>query len=409
MSQVASCYVLESDGTWRRRGRGNLSTPAPPTNVTGVKSGTGQATLSWTASVTPGVTYVIKRVSWPVTVWSGSGTTAVITGLTAYPTYNFQVFAVLGDLTSAPSNTVTVQVTTPSGQRFPGDPNPTVNGGRLYWGCSMKGGIVPTQYETDAGVPVGCRHRYWNDSNGSSLANMLNAVGTDHAANRFPIYSWRLDPAQWVAAAGGSLDGPIDGFISDAAKLAKPLAVIVNHEPDGGNKSGNPDGPAADYIAWMKHFRSRITHWENTFNGGKKHPTLSFWGCWMGVTFAGDNGGPNTWYPGQGIFDVLGVDRYAQNNSYTTLINAQWTAVKNFMAANNQPFAVTEWGINPGNPNDVSIMRGFWADCTSGSIDCVAMSYFSPNGAWQFSAGELAQFETYMKDPKAIHMSDLGW
>lgn len=410
MPELASCYVLRSDGTWARRGRGSSQTPpAPPTNLTGT-GGNNQANLSWTPSPTPGVTYEVRRINVPVVVWSGTITNAVITGLTVYPTYYFQVFAILNGLSSEGSNIVSVDVSsTPSSQRFPGDPNPLANNGRMYWGCSMKGGIAPTTYESDTGVPVGIRHRYWSDSDGSSLAKMLTAVDEDHVANRYPLVSWRLSPTQWVNAANGTLDTKIDSFISGASKLTKPIGIIVNHEPDGGNGNGQPDGPAPDYQNWMRHFRSRITHWETV--NGTSHPTLSFWGCWIGDTFNGAAGGPNAWYPGQGIFDVLGVDRYAWSSTDTSLTGSRWTAVKNFMKNNNQTYALTEWGIQPDNPHGGDIMQSYWEECSSGLLDIVAMSYFSPNGAWLISNtnGTLPKFETLMTNAKSIHMDDLGY
>lgn len=91
-----------------RKGRATITPPAPPGTLSAV-AGDAQATLTWSASPTAGVTYQIRRVNQNAIVWSGSSLSAVIGALNNDVTYNFQVYAVNGsNMLSGPSNIATV-------------------------------------------------------------------------------------------------------------------------------------------------------------------------------------------------------------------------------------------------------------------------------------------------------------
>lgn len=94
-------------GALVRKGR-SVVLPPNPTGTLSATPGDAQVTLNWAASSTPGVTYQVRRVNISTAVWSGSGLSTVITGLTNNTTYNFQVYAVkaTGEV-STPSNIAT--------------------------------------------------------------------------------------------------------------------------------------------------------------------------------------------------------------------------------------------------------------------------------------------------------------
>jgi hypothetical protein len=104
-------------GALVKKGRGGLIAPPNPPSSLSATAGDGQVTLNWSASSTPGVTYEVRRVNIATSVWTGSGLSAVITGLNNGTTYNFQVYAVkaTGQI-SSPSNTATA---TPQGVSEP--------------------------------------------------------------------------------------------------------------------------------------------------------------------------------------------------------------------------------------------------------------------------------------------------
>lgn len=129
-----------SGGTLVRKGRTTVTPPAAPTSLIAT-AGDAQVGLSWTASVTPGVTYQIKRVNINTVLWSGSGTSATIGALTNDVAYNFQVYAVTGaGQVSSPSNIATAtpqaagsvgpQITTLYGYNFNSDTSHQTIAGR---------------------------------------------------------------------------------------------------------------------------------------------------------------------------------------------------------------------------------------------------------------------------------------
>jgi IPT/TIG domain/Fibronectin type III domain/Galactose oxidase, central domain/Kelch motif len=130
--------------------------PAAPTNLSATTISNTQINLSWTASVTPGVTYTILRNSVPAA--TGRTTTSYSDiGLTAGTTYHYQVEAVNSSGTSAPSNTANGLT---SGGTPPQPPSNlfastlSANDIELNWNASLSFGVTYTVTATPPGVPI---------------------------------------------------------------------------------------------------------------------------------------------------------------------------------------------------------------------------------------------------------------
>ena len=405
------------DGQLERSGRAGgvvLSVPSQPVAVVTSGLTASSVTLSWQPPVSNGgsaVTgYAVSRDgSGGSTVTVGAATLSQqFRGLTASTVYNLSVAAVNAQGTGpVASRTVTTAAnpTPVGGQRFPGDPNPMVNSGTLYLGMSLGSGQTIGQFETSG--PIGVYHQYWSNVSDLSTPSgpMAKAVQAAHVAGRLPLVSWHVPGSQWAGAANGSLDATLNAWFDWCATLAKPVWWIVNHEPENG------DGVASDYRAWMQHIRTLLNAWEAAHG---PHPTLVYMGCLMAFTFAGGNGGITSWWPGDGVWDVLGVDVYGDHSqtyqSGDTLFNSNWSKMLAYVQAHHQTFALTEFNWLPDNPNGATEYQQLYDLMTSGSYDCVAMSIFD-SGWWVLTDnnGMLSKHKALLKAPKSIHMSDLGY
>jgi hypothetical protein len=395
------------------------ATPTPtltaPGAVSGVSASSATSTsalLSWGPPANTGGSpitgYTVSRTGGTPTTVLPTVRSQTFGGLTASTSYTLSVAAV-NAIGTGPASTRTV--TTPSvivtGARFPGDPNPLVNGGRLYLGASQQDNN-PARHENATGVKLGVRHRFW--SNVSDLATpngpIARAAVEDHAQNRLPLLSWHVPGANWAGGANGAYDSQIDAWIDWCEQQAKPIFWVVNHEPDNG------DGIAANYRAWMQHIRSRIAVWEAA-NGPRKR--LVFLMCLTAYAFAGGNGGTAAWWPGDGVVDVVGVDIYADHNGQTytpgdSLENANWNKFVAFVQSKRMPFFVCEFNWLPTHPTAAAQFQTFYDHMTSGSYDCIGMSIFD-SGWWVLSDnnGLLSKFHTLMQASDSIHMSTLGY
>lgn len=401
-------WSVATDGTlkrWQRVPSVVPTAPGVPTNVALVSSGT-TADVSWAAPTSNGGSaitgYTVKRIGGSTQSVGATTFTAHFTGLTAGQPYQFSVAAV-NAIGTGPAAIVT-------NSRFPGDTNPKQTG-RLFMGASVKGGGSPSPWESASGVPFGIRHRYWNGTTDISTPNgpIIQAIKEDHAAGRLPLVGWHIPGSSWGAAAAGSLDSQLAAFFDVVEQLAKPTFIIVSHEPEGGNGNGQPDGVAADYKAWMNRFRSRLDAYRSA-HPGQAHK-LVFCGCLMAATFTGGNGGIATWWPGDGVFDVLGLDGYAWDPSYS-LPSGAMTAAMKYCALHNQPFGWSEYGVVPTDAQGGAKITNLYNMMTSGSYDCVFLAYFSVDGpAWQINPdnGTYQAFISQLRNTRSIHMSDLGF
>jgi hypothetical protein len=412
------------DGQLERPGRtggGVLTVPTQPVAVTTSGLSSSSVTLSWQPPVTNGgsaVTgYVVARDGAGGTSTTvGAGTlTQQFRGLTASTTYHLTVAAInaVGTGPTATKTIATPAVPGPAAARFPGDPNPKANNGTLYWGESVLNNGSPAPQESGTGTIIGARHMFWDITKvptALSVPNgaMAQAAVTAHADGHLPVLSIHYPGSNWAGNANGAIDTQIDAWIAWCEGRAKPIFWIVNHEPENG------DGPAADFRAWMQHIRARITAYENVHGPLQR---LVFSGCLMSYTFNPGNGGPTAWWPGDGVWDVCGIDHYVDTNSVpasgpgTTLLGPLWTKTVNFMTAHNCPIFVTEWGVRPDNPLGAQIMQEFYDYCTSGNVDVIGMTYFNNASRWNLTDnnGMLSKFRALLTATKSIHMSDLGY
>lgn len=389
--------------------------PGAPTGVTTSALTSSSVTLSWGPPANTGgdpiTGYSVSRDG------TGGGSTSVgasvlsqqFRSLAASTTYNLSVAAV-NAVGTGPA--ITVTVTTPAGpqpsggQRFPGDPLPLKNSGGLYLGMSLGSGLSITSF--DAAKPVAAYHQYWHNISDLSTPSgpMCKAVQADHAAGRLPLVSWHIPATNWAGGAAGAYDSLIDAWISWCESQPKPIFWIVNHEPE------NDGGTASDYCAWMRHVRSRITVWEQA-NGPRKR--LTFLMCLVAATFAGNRGGMAAWWPGDGVVDVVGVDHYGDGNnpSYQTgdtFFTGIWSKFLAYVQSKNAPWFLCEFAWLPDNPNGASEYQQVYNTYTSGSYDCIGMSYFD-SGWWVLSDnnGVLSKHKALLASAKSIHLSDLGY
>jgi hypothetical protein len=298
----------------------------------------------------------------------------------------------------------------PSSQRFPGDPNPMVTG-RTYFGeAHGTNGSVAT-HETASGTKLSIHRRFYNTSaqivppGGAFFA----AVREDHANDRLPCVSFKVN---WAQGRSGALDSTFDALIAELQSYSKPTWVIINHEPE------NDGGVAADFRGMQLRFRQRIQAWETA------HPTaprrVAFGGCMMYYTWNPTSGrNPDDWWPGSTggrlVWDFLGNDHYTEPNQEVNRTNS-WVYFANYCNGKGIPYNLPEWGLRSPteDPSGPTKMKNFWNLMLDGAHDCVGLMYFdsdanSTASGWSMEGTLLAQFNTIMKDPRVLHLSDLGY
>lgn len=326
--------------------------------------------------------------------------------------------------------------------RFPGDPNPRVNGGRLYWGMSSddaSGWTTLAQFEAAIAKPLGVHHYYDNGVGISSIAvpngSILTKAQTDLAAGRLPLGSTHVPGSEWQAAgngtfdssgtwtpdpAGGAYDTQLQAFIGwceTPGNLSGPLFWVVNHEPDAGN-NGAGDGNPVYYRSWMNRVRWNLNKWET--DNGRARTRLVLLTChtafmWAKPAAVGSLG-TGDWWPGDHVPDVVGVDCYAEHSSTTwsatdSVVNSSnFKAFHNFVTSRGLTWALTEWGVLPANTNGRGVLKETYDFCTDGTQDCVLLAYFN-SGWWHLNNnnGTLPEAKAEALDAKSIHLSDLGY
>lgn len=295
---------------------------------------------------------------------------------------------------------------TTSSPRFPGDPNPRQTS-RTWWGAAVSGNGSPAAHESAAGVPLAIRRRYyttvqWAPSPDSAL---LQAVREDHAANRLPWVSFKV--SNWASAASGANDSQFDAIIAALESYAKPTWLIIAHEPE------NDGLLSADWRGMQARFRARMNAYAAA-NGPLKR--LSFGSCLMSYTWNPASGrSPDDWWAGPGVHDWVGIDHYTEA-SHQIRRTPPWAALTSWLTAKSTPWALPEWGLRKEDPEAVSKMQDFYDAMLDGTNDCVALTYFdsglnSTGSGWTLTNdyGLLDRFRALMRDPRSLHMSDLGY
>lgn len=289
----------------------------------------------------------------------------------------------------------------PPGGRFPGDPN-TVLTGELYYGQSRTGNGSVAFRETEMGgasVPIHRTYYKTIDQITPPGGNMFQTIRADHAANRMPLVSFRLD---WAGTASGVYDAQLDAVIAEIESYAKPAFVILNHEPE------NDGLNAADWRAQQQRFRSRITSYGAAHGGIKR---LSFGAALMAYTWSTASGrNPENWWAGAGVHDWLAADHYTQANA--AILRAQFTDFVAWCKAKNQTWAVAEYGVRQEDTAGPTKMQSLYDYCRS--RDCVFISYFdSDEGTYNWiltdTNGALTKHRQLMQRATTVRLSDLGF
>lgn len=269
--------------------------------------------------------------------------------------------------------------------RFPGDPGT----GRMWWGAAVGGNAAPTAHETAAGQPLPIRRRYYTASQWGPAGALVKAATEDHAANRLPWMSFKVN---WADAAAGKLDAQFDALIVALENLDKPTWLIINHEPE------NDGGNAADWRALQRRFRARLDA-----HGPIKR--ISFGGCLMWWTFdPTSKRKPDDWWPGDHVWDWLGNDYYIEPS---WAIDHKWPQFMAYAKAKGIPVAVPEWGIRRTDPNGAARMRAFYDLLVASG--CVAAAYFDSNlnstlGGWALAGPGLVEFDRLVGDGRTARL-----
>lgn len=326
---------------------------------------------------------------------------------------------VVQDLTEQLHQTPEVPVTT---ARFPGDPNPKVNG-HIWWGAAIMMNGSPAPHETAAGTPLAIRRRYWTLAatpaavvapNGAMLA----AVREDHAAGRLPLVSFRPELG---AAAAGDWDARFDALIAELESYSQPTWVIMQHEPENGWKEVHGAGATqAQKDAWTAQnaplwrqaqvrFRDRMNAYSAAHGGIKR---LAFGSCLMTYTWDPvSKRNVQDWWAGDGVWDFMGADHYTEATQQVERPGG-WAAFVRFCAEHDIPFAVPEWGLRREDPDAAQKMQTFYDDMLNGQHDCVALCYFdstaNSNGTgYTLTGALLTKFRQLMTDSRSVNLATL--
>jgi hypothetical protein len=96
----------------------------------------------------------------------------------------------------------------------------------------------PSAWERQMGATLGVHRTYWGPS---SVGNGVRTAADDIAKGRVPWISFKV-PYSWSEMADGRGDEWVQSLAERLSKLAGPVWVAFNHEPEG-------DGPIAEWTA----------------------------------------------------------------------------------------------------------------------------------------------------------------
>lgn len=437
---------------WQRTTTTTLTVPGAASAVTGSSSTATSAQLSWGPPANTGGSpitgYTVSRTGGTPVTLAATARSYSFGGLTAATSYTLSVAAVNAQ-GPGPASTrpVTTQPVTVTGARFPGDPRPLLNNGRLFHGLSSDdaaGFTSLAQFETAIGKPVGIHHYFDNGVGIPSIAvpdathpTRLGSIPArakiDLAVGRLPLGSTHVNAGNWQAAGNGTFDATgkwipdpaggiyddliyafvdwCEGSTSGTPNLSGPLFWIVNHEPE--NEGGN----SVYFQSWMNRIRWVLNKWER--DNAKKRQRLTFVTCNMAFTFKASAtlGGTSPWWPGDGVPDIAGVDTYAEHSKDPALIKSTDTVLssvfRNFVARcehAGMPWGICEFGVLPQNSAGAQVIKDVYTYATDGTRDCIFLSYFN-SGWWHLTDdnGTLSEAKTEAKKTTSIHLSDLGY
>jgi len=310
---LVACRTVIS-GSEVRKGRTVASPPAAPGTLTAT-AGDGQASLSWVASATSGVTYLIKRVNQDTVVATTAAgvTTKVITGLTNGVTYNFQVYAVgASGAVSSPSNVGTA-VPAPAGS----------TGISTYWGynsaTATDKGDRSIDSMTGKKAKLGNRAPVVRVYGSSGLQRSFTPTTTTCPEKRV-VYSYKAG-GSWseTELANGAAIGDMIAWLQDI-----PAGWIVfwvyHHEPNSPSVPGGMEVDPTNFVNTYHQMRLALNA-ATLATGVKVYITCNF----MDYQTAGGTHYPtttstwsDTWVPSRSDCDLLTFDAYGNPGQNTS-------------------------------------------------------------------------------------------
>jgi hypothetical protein len=281
--------------------------------------------------------------------------------------------------------------------RFPGDPGP----GKLVVGAIVSGHAGDADaWEKATGAKLGEHRVYYRAGIGDLAGPALAFIDAEHTAGRMPVVS--IKPGLWADVAAGKFDAQLAAFAKAVESRAKPVKLIVNHEPQNdltGLPKGGQLGTAADFRAAQARVRKAI---------GTGLQRLSFGGSLMAYGWTsqgvGKFGSVDDWFPGPGVWDWCGIDQYAQQSG-APIDDAKFKAATASMAKWGVPPAITELGIRSSDPQgpaklaaliDKAVAAGYVA------VDWYDSDNNSTQNGWVLTGPLLAAFVALCQDPRAV-------
>ncbi|HRF28211.1 MAG TPA: Ig-like domain-containing protein [Candidatus Saccharibacteria bacterium] len=292
------------------------------------------------------------------------------------------------------SGEVTIKNAVPvASSRFPGDPNPKVNG-KAYFGVS---GTHAAALESATGKSVSLFRSY--ASSWPSQSKLVEAVKDAHVKNRLPWIS--VKTPGWGTLASGSRDGEIDSLLRaiDSAANGKPVWFTVHHEFEGDSTATGEYTPA-NFRAMQTKIRQRMTA------VGTKN--IAFMPIFQGHSWDNHDkwNKDDFWVPG--IWDAVGVDHYSQSVD-SNLLRERWYKFVAWVEERNMPFAIGEYGVRDyGNSaQSASELKAFWDWHFTNKKDMIGMSYFdsglnSPDGTWELANDRLTMWKNISQNDTRV-------
>jgi len=240
----------------------------------------------------------------------------------------------------------------------------------------------------------------------------------------------------WSEIAAGCYDADIDAWVTELDQLLTETGhayVAFHHEMQGdaglapigcgtiGTKCGTPE----DYKAAYWHFRARVQDGLHSLNGWAPE-TITWVITYMGNTFRGQHGGPDTWWPTSadpsyvpGVPDdhLVGVDLYNRYKCHRKpwytfeYLAGGSTGPQAYAAAKGRNLFIGECGTVEGDAcgGDGTNSKATWFDDALdlmkswGNLEAFCYSqvsgYQEGNFRIETSPASLAAFQTLAKDP----------
>ena len=290
-----------------------------------------------------------------------------------------------------------------SRSRFPGDPNPRVNG-KVYWGSSVGGNGDPApRHEDPTGKSLSIRRSFyqWNQALNPSSA-MYKNIESDLANNRLPFVSTKTP--RWQDVADGKHDAELDQIIARLEAYGKPVWFVVHHEPEGGGGKNFPDDPGG-----AKAWREMQIKVRQRLNKAQVK-NVAFMPVMMAYTWEpSSNRNPDDWWV-DGIWDAYCVDLYQGKESADGMIKSNWQNFVKWAEARNVPYCVGEWGNRGTNQQAGQEMRDFWEWTFKNNKDMIAYTYFdsdtNPGEEWPLEGEPLKVFRDILKNDSRVQRID---